>query len=135
MQWDSLYIASIGAIGGVFIYAFKKYVDYRYEAAKKNQDEKLNILMIVLGGIEEIDHCIEHLMKGDDYGEKCREYCMLVRSQSRKLTPIVNSNELSDTIKNTTDIALSLIDTPNKELLDLWKVHSVEAKEMGRTYL
>jgi hypothetical protein len=71
--------------------------------------------------LAEIDHCIEHVAKGDiDYSQRCKDWCMKLRQDSRSMIALLGEDFVRH-VKLSTDVALQYLDKPSDKLYECWK--------------
>lgn len=128
MSWEVLGAIVTVAIGAIS-YTVKKYFDWRVDKAltgqldvlRKAHVERFDSVVRVKGMLAEIDHCIDHVAKGDtDYCQRCKDWCMKVRQDTRSMIALLGEDFVSS-VKLTTDVALEYADKPSANLYERWK--------------
>lgn len=135
-----IWAAIIASITGVIVYAAKKYVDlkvneargWQIELIKKRHLTHFDIIEKIEGMLAEIDHCIDHIRRGDmDYKQNCKEWCMKVRQESRASVEYIGEDILNK-ITIATDIAIQYSNQSSTDLYNLWQSLYLEAKRCAK---
>ena len=136
MSWETIG-AVLTLLAGAIGYAVKKYVDWKVDKAlagqldvlKKAHIERFDAIVRIKGMLAEIDHCMDHVAKGDtDYSQRCKDWCMKVRQDTRGMIALLGEEFVSK-IKLLTDIALEYSDNNSNDLYERWK------KQLENSYI
>src|ERR1044072_3210563 len=128
MSWEIMG-AIVTVLAGGVSYAVKRYVDWKVDKAlagqldliRKAHVERFDVVVRTKGMFAEIDHCIEHVAKGDiDYSQRCKDWCLQLRKDNRSMIALVGEDFVRH-VRLSTDVAFEYLAKPSEKLYESWK--------------